>query len=176
MPTRIQGVIAMRKALREFEPDLAKQTTKEIAAFLKPLARDARGYLPSNAEVPSGWLQRPNSKSTWATKRFYDAAIARRGITYKTSPSKANRSGFRALASIFNKSAGGSIYETAGRKSGITGKFTPRLGGQLKGDKQKMTGRAIFRAFEEDQGKATAGVIKAITSSAARFNAKVGKR
>jgi hypothetical protein len=38
-----------------------------------------------------------------------------------------------------------------------------------------MTGRAIFRAFEEDQGKATAGVIKAIERSAAKFNAKVKK-
>jgi hypothetical protein len=77
------------------------------------------------------------------------------------------------LASIFNKGAAGAIYETAGRKSGVTGKFTPKLGGQLKGDKPKMTGRAIFRAFEEDQGKATAGVIKAIERSAAKFNAKV---
>jgi len=175
MPTRIQGVIAMRKAMKEFEPDLAKQTTKEITAFLKPVVKDARGYLPNNTEAPSGWLRRPNAKGRWAN-RFYDATIARRSIGYKSTPSKPNRSGFRALASIFNKSAAGAIYETAGRKSGITGNFTPRLGGQLKGDKQKMTGRAIFRAFEEDQGKATAGVIKAIEHSAARFNAKVGKR
>lgn len=175
MPTRIQGVIAMRKAMKEFEPELAKQTTKKITAFLKPVVRDARGYLPSNTEAPSGWLRRPNAKGRWAN-RFYDATIARRSIGYKSTPSKPNRSGFRALASIFNKSAAGAIYETAGRKSGITGNFTPRLGGQLKGDKQKMTGRAIFRAFEEDQGKATAGVIKAIEHSAARFNAKVGKR
>ena len=175
MPTRIQGVIAMRKAMKEFEPELAKQTTKEITAFLKPVVRDARGYLPSNTEAPSGWLRRPNAKGRWAN-RFYDATIARRSIGYKSTPSKPNRSGFRALASIFNKSAAGAIYETAGRKSGITGNFTPRLGGQLKGDKQKMTGRAIFRAFEEDQGKATAGVIKAIEHSAARLNAKVGMR
>jgi hypothetical protein len=174
MPTKIQGVIAYRKALRQFEPELAKETTKEITAFLKPVVKDARGYLPSNAEAPSGWLRRPNAKGRWAN-RFYDATIARRSISYKTSPSKANRSGFRALASIFNKGAAGAIYETAGRKSGVTGNFTPRLGGQLKGDKQKMTGRAIFRAFEEDQGKATAGVIKAIERSAAKFNAKVKK-
>ena len=174
MPVKFQGVIAYRKALREFEPDLAKETTKQIAAFLKPVVRDAKGFIPSNAEAPSGWLRRPNAKGRWAN-RFFDSTQVKRGITYKTSPSKANRSGFRALASIFNKSAAGAIYETAGRKSGVTGNFTPKLGGQLKGDKQKMTGRAIFRAFEEDQGKATTGVIKAIESSAAKFNAKVKK-
>lgn len=171
MPTRLQGVLALRKAMKKFEPDLAKETTKELASFLKPVTRQARGYIPSNAEIMSGWLKRPNAQGRWAN-RYYDAAQVKSGISYKTSPSKPNRRGFRALASIFNKSAAGAIYETAGRKSGITGNFSPRLGGQLKGDKQKMTGRAIFRAFEEDQGKATAGVIKAIESAAAKFNAR----
>lgn len=171
MPTRLQGALALRKAMRKFEPDLAKETTKELASFLKPVTRQARGYIPTNAEALSGWLFRPNAKGRWAN-RFFDSAQVKSGITYKTSPSKANRRGFRALASIFNKSAAGAIYETAGRKSGLTGNFSPRLGGQLKGDKQKMTGRAIFRAFEEDQGKATAGVIKAIEASAAKFNAR----
>jgi len=174
MPTRLQGVLALRKAMKKFEPDLAKETTKELASFLKPVTRQARGYIPSNAEIMSGWLKRPNAKGRWAN-RYYDAAQVKSGISYKTSPSKPNRRGFRALASIFNKSAAGAIYETAGRKSGLVGNFSPRLGGQLKGDKQKMTGRAIFRAFEEDQGKATAGVIKAIESAAAKFNARTKK-
>jgi hypothetical protein len=42
--------------------------------------------------------------------------VAKRGIKYKTTPSKPNRSGFRSLASIANASAAGAIYETAGRK------------------------------------------------------------
>jgi len=161
MPVKLQGAVALRKALRNFEPDLAKETTKEIANFLKPVTRNARGFLPSNNDVPSGWLKREGAKGRWAT-RFYDKTVASRGISYKSSPSKANRSGFRALASIFNKSSAGAIYETAGRKSGVVGNFTPKLGGKLTGEGQKMTGRAIFRAFEEDRGKATAGVIKAI--------------
>jgi len=171
MPVKLQGAIALRKALRNFEPDLAKETTKEIGNFLKPVTRNARGFLPSNAEAPSGWLKREGAKGRWST-RYYDKALASRSIGYKSSPSKPNRSGFRALASIFNKSAAGAIYETAGRKSGVTGNFTPRLGGKLTGEGQKMTGRAIFRAFEEDRGKATAGVLKAIETSAAKFNAR----
>jgi hypothetical protein len=171
MPVKLQGAVALRKALRNFEPDLAKETTKEIANFLKPVTRNARGFLPSNNDVPSGWLKREGAKGRWAT-RFYDKSVASRGISYKSSPSKANRSGFRALASIFNKSSAGAIYETAGRKSGVVGNFTPKLGGKLTGEGQKMTGRAIFRAFEEDRGKATAGVIKAIETSAAKFNAR----
>lgn len=171
MPVKLQGAVALRKALRNFEPDLAKETTKEIASFLKPVTRNARGFLPSNEQAPSGWLKREGAQGKWAN-RYYDKTIASRSISFKSSPSKANRRGFRALASIFNKSAAGAIYETAGRKSGITGNFTSRLNGKLTGEGQKMTGRAIFRAFEEDRGKATAGVLKAIETSAAKFNAR----
>jgi hypothetical protein len=171
MPTKVQGVLALRKALRDFEPDLAKETTKQIAGFLKPLVKDARGFVPSNQEMPSGWLKRPNAKGKWAT-RYFDSTEISRGISFKSTPSRTNSRGFRALASILNKSLGGYIYELAGKKSGITGNFTPRLGGQLKGNQKQLTGRLIFRAFEEDKGKATAGVIKAIETSAAKFNAK----
>lgn len=174
MPARVIGGVALRKALKKFEPDLAKETSKEIASFVKPVASKARGFLPSNEEAPSGWLKRDNAKGKWAT-RYYDKAEASRGISYKTTPSKKNSRGFVALASVLNKSAAGTIYETAGRKSGITGNFTPRLGGQIKGRSQKSSGRAIFRAFEEDGGKATLGVLRAIEKSAAKFNARKAK-
>ena len=171
MPTEVKGAVALRKALRQFEPDLAKETTKEIASFLKPVVKQAKGFAPSNDAVPSGWLKRPNATGRWAN-RSYDQAEVRRGITYKSTPSKANRNGFRALASILNKSAAGAIYETAGRKSGISGNFTPRLGGQLKGKGQKQTGRVIFRAYLEDEGKARGHVIKAIEKAAAKLNSR----
>lgn len=171
MPARVVGGLALRKALKKFEPDLAKETSKEIASFVKPLARNARGFLPSNEEAPSGWLKRDNAKGKWAT-RYYDQNEARRGISFKTSPSKANNRGFRALASVLNKGIASAIYETAGRKSEIVGNFSPKLGGEIKGRSQKSSGRVIFRAFAQDQGKATAGVLKAIEKSAAKFNAR----
>lgn len=171
MPTEVVGAVALGKALRKFEPDLAKETTKEIANFLKPVVKNARGYLPTNAEVPSGWVKRPNATGRWAN-RSYDSGEARRGVTYKSAPSKPNRNGFRSIATIFNKSAAGAIYETAGRKSGLTGNFSPKLGGQLKGKGAKQQGRVIFRAVEEDQGKAKTHIIKAIEKAAAELNAR----
>ena len=38
----------------------------------------------------------------------------------------------------------------------------------------KLRGRAMFRAWNEDQGKVNAAVLKAIESSAAKFKAKRG--
>jgi hypothetical protein len=171
MATELKGALNLRKALKQFEPDLAKETTKQIASFLKPVVRNARGFMPSNADVPSGWLQRPNAKGRWST-RFYDQATARRGIGYKTSPSKPNRNGFVSLASVNSKNIGAIIYEWAGRTAGITGNFSPKLGGQLKGKNKGMTGRALYRAYAQDEGKARAGVIKAIELSAKKLNAR----
>jgi hypothetical protein len=37
MPTEVKGALALRKALRQFEPDLAKETSKKLAAALKPI-------------------------------------------------------------------------------------------------------------------------------------------
>ena len=171
MPVKLQGAVALRKALAVVEPTLAKEVSKEIGSFLKPVVTTARGFMPSNEAAPSGWLKRPNAGGRWAN-RSYDVAEARKGITFKSTPSKPNRNGFQALASIFNKSAAGAIYETAGRKSGITGNFTPKLGGVLKGNNPKNKGRVIFRAVEEDKGKAKAYIIKAIETAAEKLNSR----
>lgn len=111
MPTEVKGAIALRKALKEFTPDLAKETQKEIAGILKPISSKAKGFIPSSAPL-SGWAKSNNG--TWGN-RVWSSSEAKRGIGYKTTPSKVNRSGFRSLASIYNASASGSIYETAGR-------------------------------------------------------------
>jgi hypothetical protein len=169
MPTEIKGVLALRKALRNFEPDLARETTKELAAFLKPVVRNARGFMPSDADVPSGWLYRPTAQGRWAT-RFYSQNAARRGIKYKTTPSRSNNRGFTALASILNTNIGGIIYEWAGRTAGVKGNFTPKLGGELKGAKRSMTGRAMYRAYSDDNGQAKAHVIKALEKAGRKFN------
>jgi hypothetical protein len=170
MPTEVKGALNLRKALKKFEPDLAKETTKELGAILRPIVKTARGYLPNNDAALSGWVKNVEGNGRWSGDRGYDFNDASRGIGFKTTPSKPNNKGFKSLVSIFNKSAAGAIYETAGRKSGITGKFSPKLGGQLKGNGQKMTGRAIFRAYEENNGKATQAVIKAIEGAANKLN------
>ena len=168
MPTELKGANALRKALKQFDPDLDKETRDEMVGFLKPLVKKARGFLPSNSEAPSGFV-----KHEVKTAKFpmYDAAEARRGVGYKLTPTKPNRQGWISTVSIHNKTAGGAIVETAGRKSGITGNFTPRFSGTLEG-RGKMQGRAMFKAYKQDEGKAKVGVIRALEKAADKFNAK----
>jgi len=219
MPVELKGADNLRKALRQFEPDLAKATTKQMAAALKPITNKARGFLPSNGSMLSGWTSEASSTETTKYRHFpkYDQAEAIRGVKYSTSPSRPNKRGFVSLARIINASAGGAIYETAGRKnpsgqpsqSSTRGKFSdyidtsnkvnkslnpnagkqfinranslgalvnarPRQQGQAGRATRKMTGRVIFRAFAEDQGRVTAAVVKAIRSSAVEFKARTG--
>jgi hypothetical protein len=222
MPTEVKGAVELRKALRKFTPDLAKETQKEIAGVLKPVVSKARGFIPSTAPL-SGWAKSTNG--TWGN-RVWSSSDAKRGIGYKTTPSKVNRSGFRSLARIVNASPAGSIYETAGRKnpqgrpqaplaqvvavghrnfgktirSGSknesmsnnpnagqqfidamdrTGKIVnayQREEGQSGRASKKMKGRAIFRAWAEDQGKANAAVVKAIEKSKVEFEKRTKVR
>ena len=169
MPTEVKGAGKLRKALKQYEPDLAKETTKELGNLLKPIAAKARGFMPAESPL-SGWAERAEGKGKFPT---YNPSIAKKGITYKTSPSKPNNRGWRSLVSLLNKSAAGAIYETAGRKN-PGGNFSPRLRGELKGE-AKMQGRGIFRAWNEDQGRTQGAVIKALEGAAAKFNAKTGK-
>ena len=166
MPVEVKGAIELRKALRDYAPDLAKKLNFEMAAALKPIVNQARGFMPSQSPL-SGWAVRENSKGKFP---MFDPVIAKKGIVYKVSPSKRNSRVFKSLASLRNKSAAGAIYETAGRKN-PGGNFSPRLPGSIYGT-GKMSGRALFKAYAENQGKAQDAVLKAIDDAYKAFQKK----
>jgi hypothetical protein len=112
MLTGLEGALELRKAFKKIEPTLSKESDKEIRKLLRVVAVKARGFVPSEAPL-SGWGK---AVGVWEN-RVFDASDIRRGIGYSTAPSRPNKRGFRSVATIFNKSAAGSIYETAGRKN-----------------------------------------------------------
>jgi len=222
MPATVKGGVELRKALRQFAPDLAKETQKEIARVLKPITTKAKGFIPSTAPL-SGWGK--PSQGSWANRQW-STSEAKAGIGYKTTPSKANSRGFRALARVVNSSFSGSVYEIAGKdnpqgrpqapvyKVVLPGHYNygknirsgnkdqsnsnnPNAGrqfvdalnrtgrivdayqrgqGQAGRASRKMRGRAIFRAWAEDGGKANTAVIKAIETSATKLNSRAKAR
>jgi len=166
MPTELKGANNLRKALKKFSPDLDKETRDEMVGFLKPLVKKAKGFLPSNDAMPSGFVKHEVKTATFP---MYDASEARRGVGYKLTPTKPNAQGWSSTVSIHSKRAAAVIYDLAGRKS--RGKFVSVLPRPLEGS-GKMSGRALFKAYKEDEGKAKAGVIKALEKAADKFNAK----
>jgi len=112
MPVELDNAVALSKALKQYAPELAKETQKEIAGHLRKVVNQARGFVPSDSPL-SGW---GNAVGIWEYRAF-NAGLIKKGLGYSTTPTKPNKRGFRSLATIFNKSAAGAIYETAGRKN-----------------------------------------------------------
>jgi len=112
MPVELDNAVALSKALKQYAPELAKETQKEIAGHLRKVVNQARGFVPSDSPL-SGW---GNAVGIWEYRAF-NAGLIKKGLGYSTTPTKPNKRGFRSLATIFNKSASGAIYETAGRKN-----------------------------------------------------------
>jgi hypothetical protein len=227
MPVELEGAVQLRVALKRFAPDLSKETQSQMAAALKTVTTVARGYVPNDGQVLSGWSKNLSGADNLVYRPFpkFNSMQAKAGITYSTSPSKPNKNGFVALARIINKSAGGAIYETAGRKNaqgqpnykpasvvyrtgdgpgdftiryyqekdnsqrkGYNNSLNPNAGkqfidnlnstGQLVNARpkglvgspgRKQTGRLIFRAWAEDNGRANAAVIKALENASKMF-------
>lgn len=193
MATEVVGAIDLRKALNKYAPDLAKELTKELGTVLKPIVNEARSFVPLQSPM-SGWseIDKPRGKFP-----KYNALEIRKGIVYKTTPSKPNKAGFVNNIRIQNKSMIGAIYETAGRKNGQGQDWVgPRAGGASKGVSRsnnpyagnqfisnlgnlygsskrgdhRMMGRLIFRAWANTQGRANASVFKAIENTTTKFN------
>lgn len=194
MPVVVEGVPELKKALKKFAPDLLKEMNAEIRFALKEVVEDAKSKVPM--QVPGGLYNWQDngvvSKSrTGRATGFpkYNGRVIRKGLTYSIGRSKRNRSGFAGLYSLFNKSASGAIAETAGRASGIKGSSrsqsnNPNAGSMFIGamndigamksldGRQKNTGRILFAAYAENNGKALDATMKAIAKAAALLKSR----
>jgi hypothetical protein len=197
MPVAVIGVRETVKALRKFDPELLKEMNAEIRAVMVPLRDKARGYAPSpQPDNLYNWAEGSAGKKITARNSafrqfnvegrlrlfpLYDHNVVTKGIVYSQAPNKRNRNGWQALYYLANKSAAGAIYETAGRKNpggdpksksnnpNAGAHFINRMG-PLYGDKPAERGRMIYRAWQEDKGKARIAVINAIDKTIGAFN------
>ena len=220
MPTEVENALELRLALKKYMPDLAKETQDEMANALRPVVARARGFIPADSKLLSGWVKGTASIDTTNYRAFptFSSSDAKRGLGYRVTPSKPNKSGFVSLARIQQANAGGAIYETAGRLNpngkrqgpivdrylnGVydqtthTGKqystsLNPNAGQQFinnlnsagplvnarpKGmqgrPSRKQIGRAMYRAYAEDNGVALKALIKAIENAKYKFEEKM---
>ena len=189
----IRGNADLRKAMRRFTPDLEKALKKEIGKALRPVVREAKGFVPSVSPM-SGWAGRSFSEGKFPT---YNAATIIAGITYKSTPSKVNSNGFSSMASIENRSRVGAIYESAGRngdqgqpwvgpKAGsnsnkVSKSNNPKAGEQFIKNLGPLTsslkgrGRLIYRAWAQNRGLAEGATMKAIDTAIKQFRIEAAK-
>ena len=220
MPTEVENALELRLALKKYMPDLAKETQDEMANALRPVVARARGFIPADSKLLSGWVKGTASIDTTNYRAFptFSSSDAKRGLGYRVTPSKPNKSGFVSLARIQQANAGGAIYETAGRLNpngkrqgpivdrylnGVydqtthTGKqystsLNPNAGQQFMNNlnsagplvnarpkgmqgrpSRKQIGRAMYRAYAEDNGVALTALMKAIENAKYKFEEKM---
>jgi hypothetical protein len=181
MPINITGVDSTLRAIRKFDPDLNKALNREIKAAMIPIRNTARGYLPENSSVLSGWRHSFSMSETtdYRAFPFYDNATAKAGIVYRQGKNKRMTSGFQVGYYVANRSASGAIYETAGRlpiASSKSESLNPNARAQFLAPlpklygKDKQRGRLIYRAWDEDYGHVTLAISKAINDAISKFN------
>ena len=177
--------------MRKFDRDLTKEMNKDIKAVMLGIRDKARADVPIGFPTYlSGWEKRGKVQSqavfntSGRVRKFplFDTAEVTAGIVYRQGKSRQNKQGYRAQYYVRNNSPAGAIYETAGRvQPGQQGRSNNPQAGQLfigamgslygKGPER---GRLIFKAWEQDQGKATLAVAKAIDKAVNTFNAVGG--
>lgn len=193
MPVVVEGIVGLRKALRNYAPDLQKQMDTEIRTAMKAVIKDARSRVPDSTRLYNWQDNGMERKSRTGRERAfpaYNPTLIRRGMTYSLGKQRANRTGFVSLFTLFNKSAIGAIVETAGRanpsgsnrsqsnnpNAGAT--FNTTLSNQVgalrsyKNGDQKSKGRLLFAAYADNQGRALNSIMKAIDKATAQFNAR----
>ena len=91
MPTAINGAAELRLALRKFAPELAKETRLEMSNALRTVTNVARGYVPADSDMLSGWAK-PIGSETLKYRPFpkYSAREARAGNAFSGSPYRPN--------------------------------------------------------------------------------------
>lgn len=200
MPVVVEGLYEFNKALKQFDKDIQKNLNKEIRSFLAPVVSQAKSYVIPNSQLTglrTGWTrtgkatQITSSTSMFRRGKFpkYNAAEIKAGIKYYIGNYKRQPNGWIAPYRIANESGSGAIFETSGRAMGQSKRTykspNPSAGqhfmdaidnhGQMKGI-DKRRGRLIFRAFNENQGKALTQTIKAIEAAKVQFAHRVDTR
>jgi len=182
MPVNVTGVKQLIAGMDAVDKNLNKEMQAEIKNAMIPIRDRARGYMPANEEVLSGWNKiNVTAEQKYRAFPFYDQNVARNGIVYSAGQSRRNVAGFSLVNYVANKSASGSIFETAGRKqrSRQGESLNPNAGIQFNQAAENLSsmkgsgpqrGRAIFKAWYEDEGKVYAAVVKAIDIVATKFN------
>jgi hypothetical protein len=196
VPVEVKGIRQLRTNLRLLDKKLLKEFNTELKAAMMPVRDAARGFVP-DGEPPglSRWARPPRKAPVDRGYRpfpKFDAQVIRKGIVYRSGKNKANNNGFSSYFYVANLSAAGGIYETAGRKNpsgqpwkgpkhprddrNVSHSSNPEAGAHFiqymppMYGKGKERGRLIFKAWEQDQGKATVGVMRAIENATQAFN------
>jgi hypothetical protein len=112
MPVEVVGVKDVLKGLEFIDEDMRQRIRTAIDPLMRGVAFKAKGFVPNNTDVLSGWARASGNPGTFPK---YDAGVARAGIGYNPGENKTFQNGFKVSNYVYNASRPGAIYEVAGR-------------------------------------------------------------
>ena len=119
MPDEVVGVKDVLNGLSFIDEDLRVRISTAIDPLMRAVAEKAKGFVPDNGQMLSGWSKPLSSIDTinYEKKAFpkYDSSIVKAGIGYNPGKNKILQNGWQVSQYVYNVSRAGSIYETAGR-------------------------------------------------------------
>ena len=149
MPAKVVGVEDVLKGLSFFDDDMYNRIKTVLGPLMRDVESTAKSDVPSNGEMLSGW-SKPISSPDIKYRPFpkYDAATVKGGIGYKEGQNRKFKNGFQVENYVYNVSAAGRIYETAGRVNpqGRAPFTSIHEGGGVVAYEKERTGKSRSRA------------------------------
>lgn len=117
MPAEVVGVKDVLAGLSFIDEDMRERIRRAIDPLMRNVASKAKGFVPTNSEVLSGWSKPISSDVKYKTFPKYDAQTVKDGIGYNSGENQVFKNGFKVSNYVYNVSGAGRIYETSGRKN-----------------------------------------------------------
>ena len=117
MPAEVVGVKDVLAGLSFIDQDMRQRIRVAIDPLMRNVASKAKGFAPNNSEVLSGWSKQSNPEINYRPFPKYDAGTVKAGIGYNSGENQVFKNGFKVSNYVYNVSAAGRIYETAGRRN-----------------------------------------------------------
>jgi hypothetical protein len=166
------GVKETLDALKSFDKDAVKRFNKVINTELTGAERDARNLIQENPPM-SGWskLDAANGRTRGgAGWPGWNAGEIRSKITKTKAQGRVRKDFTTSAGALLNKSAAGSIFEVAGRKtkSGFAGGSSAQFLRTL-GNRFGKASRVVWRVVDKDKNKIQDNVNKALEDAKAEL-------
>jgi hypothetical protein len=117
MPVEVVGVKDVLAGLSFIDVDMRQRIRIAIDPIMRSVADKAKGFVPDNGSVLSGWSKASNPAINYRPFPKYDANTVKAGIGYNSGENRTQKNGFKVSNYVYNVSAAGRIYETAGRNN-----------------------------------------------------------
>jgi hypothetical protein len=168
----LTGIKETLDALKDFDKDAVRRFNKVINDELKGAERDAHNLITEEPPM-SGWRKvdaargKTRGGEGWPG---WNAGQIKSKITKTKSQGKVRGDYTTSAGALLNKSAAGSIFEVAGRKTkagfggGSSAQFLRTLGNRFG-----KASRVVWRVVDKDRSKIEANVSKALEQAKAEL-------